>query len=97
MFCSLQLIVRNRIIDWSDVNGDKMTFMTTMTMVMFNMMMTTKMMMIIIIKTTRTMRIIMMTLMMAIIVDIRMGIMIMMNVGKILWVPHPSVVRFKVG
>ena len=54
-------------------------------------------MIIIIIKTTRTMMIIMMTLMMTIIDIIRMRIMIMMNIGKILWVPHPSVVRFNVG
>ena len=84
MFCLLQLIVRNRIIDWSDDNVDEMTFMTTITMVMFNMMMTTKMMIIIIIKTIRTMMIIMMTLMMAIIVIIRLRIMIMMSIGKIL-------------
>ena len=69
----------------------------TMTMVMFNMMMTTKIMIIIIIKMTRTMMIIMMTSMMEIIVIIGLRIMIMMSVGKILWVPHPSVVRFKVG
>ena len=86
MFCSLQLIVRNRLIEWSDDNGDKMTLATTMTMVMYNMMMTKKMMIIIIIKMTRTM----MTSMMALIVIIRMRIMIMMNVGKILWFhTHP--------
>ena len=97
MFCSLQLIVRNHIIDWSDDNGDEMTFTTIMTMVMFNMIMKTKIMIIIIIKMTRTMMIIMMTSMMAIIVIIRLRIMIMMSIGKILWVPHPSVVRLKVG
>ena len=79
MFCSLQLIVRNRIIEWSDDNGDEMTLAMEMTMVMFNMIMTTKMLIIIIIKTTRAIMIIMMTSMMALIV------MIMMNVGKILW------------
>ena len=57
MFCSLQLIVRNCIIEWSDDNGDEMTLAIAMKMVMFNMMMTTKMMMIIIIKMTRTMTI----------------------------------------
>ena len=90
MFCSLQLIVRNRIIEWSDDNGDEMTLVTTMTMVMFNIMMSTKMMIIIIIKMTRIMMILMMTSMMALIVIIRMRIMIMMNVGKILWFhTHP--------
>ena len=90
MFCSLQLIVRNHKIEWSDDNGDEMMLVTTMTMVMFNMMMTTKMMIIIIIKMTRTMMIIMMTSMMELTVIIRMRIMIMMNVGKILWFhTHP--------
>ena len=90
MFCSLQLIVINRIIEWSDDNGDEMTLVSEMSIVMFKMTMTTKMMIIIIIKTTRTMMIIMMTSMMALIVIIRMRIMIMMNVGKILWFQtHP--------
>ena len=73
MFCSLQLIVRNHKIEWSDANGDEMTLMTTMKMVMFNMLMTTKMMIIIIIKTTRTMMIIMMTSMMAIMLSLDCG------------------------
>ena len=90
MFCSLQLIVRNPIIEWSDDNGDEMMLTMTMKMWLFNMMMKTKMMIIIIIKTIRTMMIIMMTSMMALIVFIRMRIMIMMNVGKILWFhTHP--------